>query len=303
MLDLRRVEDYRTMMEDQVRMRAYLRALRRHAPGRTVVDLGAGLGPLSLMALHGGAKRVYAIEADAQTLDLACRIARNNGFREDRFVPVCGRSDGIDLPERGDLLVSETLDGAGIGENTDYFVQDARRRLLTPDARLIPDRLELFVALGDSAEDAAERRFWSQELARRYGIDFRTAVEELSRHRHTRRVESQELLSEWVRWADLHLSTEDRPCGDIPRTRLNVTRPGTVRGIAFAFRAHLDPEIHIDTRSCEEPTHWQQGWIPAPEPFEVAKGEAFDLDICVGRSNETWRPLTTSLLPASVSLV
>ena len=68
------------MMADRVRMNAYGEALRRAVqPGSIVVDLGAGPGIMSCLAVQLGAARVYAIDP-SETLEVARAIARANGF-------------------------------------------------------------------------------------------------------------------------------------------------------------------------------------------------------------------------------
>ena len=54
------------MLNDVERNRSYeagIEAAVREGGGRTVLDLGAGTGLLSLMAARAGAERVYACEA------------------------------------------------------------------------------------------------------------------------------------------------------------------------------------------------------------------------------------------------
>ena len=51
------------MALDEVRNRAYAQALRRViTPESVVLDLGAGLGTLGLLAAKLGARRVYLVE-------------------------------------------------------------------------------------------------------------------------------------------------------------------------------------------------------------------------------------------------
>ena len=98
------INHYQTIMADPVRMRAYQQAIERSCRGKSVCEIGVGLGPLSLMALQAGAKRVYGIEMDAAALEVARRIIARNGFDASRFVPIHGMSHQVELPERGDFF-------------------------------------------------------------------------------------------------------------------------------------------------------------------------------------------------------
>lgn len=51
------------MLNDKVRMKAYEDAIKTAVDGKTVIDVGAGTGALSIMAAKAGAVKVYAIEA------------------------------------------------------------------------------------------------------------------------------------------------------------------------------------------------------------------------------------------------
>ena len=54
-----------------------------------------------------------------------------------------GWSRDIELPERADVLVAEVIGNEPFEEEILETTLDARRRLLKPDARLIPHTLEL----------------------------------------------------------------------------------------------------------------------------------------------------------------
>ena len=71
-----KIFEYQSMMVDETRMLAYRRAIQRVCPGQVVCEIGVGLGPLSLMALQAGAKRVYGIEVAPDALELATRVIR-----------------------------------------------------------------------------------------------------------------------------------------------------------------------------------------------------------------------------------
>jgi hypothetical protein len=126
------------MLLDTIRCRKYQEAVEKAIRGgEVVIDLGAGTALLSCFAVRAGASRVYALEM-SRIADVAEEVIRANGF-QDRITVVRGHSSKAKLPERADLLVTETLSEAGFdNENIIEVVADARRRLLKPDARVIP---------------------------------------------------------------------------------------------------------------------------------------------------------------------
>ena len=112
--------------------------------------------------------RKLIMDADpgiGDALAIATRIIRAAGFGPDRFVAVKGLSTQVSLPEKVDVIVSETLDSTGIGENTVRFLDDARARLLRPSGVIIPARMTGLVALATSEVWRAEEQWWEARLA------------------------------------------------------------------------------------------------------------------------------------------
>lgn len=74
---------HRLMLEDDERMKSYKAAImanKKHIEGKTVMDVGAGTGVLSIFCAIAGAKKVYAIEA-SDVADLAKSVVRENKFQ------------------------------------------------------------------------------------------------------------------------------------------------------------------------------------------------------------------------------
>jgi len=109
-------DNYYQMLSDKVRMDAYRQAIFKTVkPGDVVVDMGAGTGLLGIWALQAGAKKVYAIEKTS-AIELARDIARaNNCLHKIEFIQK--NSVDVELPEKADVLISETLGSFGIDES------------------------------------------------------------------------------------------------------------------------------------------------------------------------------------------
>lgn len=70
------------MLEDTVRNKAYKQAIIDNSAfikGKTVLDVGAGTGILSVFCAQAGAAKVYAVEA-SDTYKLAEQVVSENGF-------------------------------------------------------------------------------------------------------------------------------------------------------------------------------------------------------------------------------
>ena len=163
------------MLNDRTRTSTFVTGVERVVrPGDVVLDIGTGTGVLALAAARAGARQVYAVEATGMAA-VARRVIEANGA-SDRITVVDGWSTEIDLPERADVLVGEIIGEMPLEEHVLETTLDARRRLLRPDARMMPRRLRILglpIAIG--ADELATRRIARstiEDWQTWYGIDF-----------------------------------------------------------------------------------------------------------------------------------
>ena len=283
-MDIRKLADYKKMMVDDGRMHAYRQAIEKTCRDRVVCEIGVGLGPLSLMALQAGASRVYGIELDKEALDAATAILKSNGFGSDRFIPIEGLSTRVSLPERVDVLLSETLDSMGVGENTAHYMVDARERHMHPDAVFVPGRLDCHVALASPEAYRAERAFWGEHLSEVHGLDYSAALPWVSENKHTIEVGAPDLFSEWSLWQSIDFHRPET-WKRVTQLVLPVTQAGRVDGFACAFDAELAEGVHIRTFPEDEPTHWMQSFNAFPTPIEAALGQSIYMELEIARGD------------------
>jgi hypothetical protein len=163
------------MLGDEDRTRSFLDALREVvAPDDIVIDIGTGTGVLALGAARSGASRVFAIESSSIADVAAAMFARNNSFGDVELLR--GWSNRINVPERGNVLVTETVGNQALGEEIIETVLDANKRLLTPDAKRIPSRIRIFAQPCEVPEGIRERHAFTPEnvanWSEMYGMDF-----------------------------------------------------------------------------------------------------------------------------------
>ena len=260
------------IVRDAVRNAAYQAALARAVrPGMKVLEIGAGSGILSMMAARAGAREVIACEMNPKVAAAAQEIVARNGFA-DRVRIVAKNSTDldpvVDLGGPADLLVSEIVDNALLGEGVLPAVEDAARRLLRPGAGVIPARGSLRVAL------AHYSKLQSRRMATIDGFDL-SPFNRLASPRFALRRENEDLV---LRSAPADLFAFDFSSGGpFPPAdaRVELVCDGSpVNGVAQWIRLAMD-----DTERYEnDPTPGAQScWAVLFHPFREerlpAKGE------------------------------
>ena len=142
-------DNYEFMRDDSRRTLSYYAAIRERlaasAEGQVVLDLGTGsLALLALEAARAGAKRVYAIESQPESAQLAREAVAAAGYSGVVEI-VEGKSTCVTLPEKVDLLVSETVGSMASEEGLYATMADAHRRHVkrpTEAASWIPHRVQ-----------------------------------------------------------------------------------------------------------------------------------------------------------------
>jgi type I protein arginine methyltransferase len=131
---------YSSMTHDGVRNSEFARAVARVAPGRAVLDIGTGQDlTWALVAARAGARRVVAVEAIPQAYEAARRLV--TGRPEARAVELLhGYSTELSPRIRAEVCVAEVIGSVASAEGVLAVIADARRRLLTEDAVVIPHR-------------------------------------------------------------------------------------------------------------------------------------------------------------------
>lgn len=281
------------MLADTGRNQAYRRAIEAAVrPGMLVLDIGTGTGLLAMMAARAGAEKVVACEMDPRLAELAQEIVARNGLSA-RVTVLARKSTelqvGRELPRRADLIVSEILDSALIGEGMIPSMRHALSELAAPDARIIPQGAAVKAAL---IELPGLRLV--NPIGRIEGFD----LSPFDRFRNKSAGQPTELVAEEHRFLSDPIPIYDfdftRPIAT-PRERwavLKATQAGTVHGIALWFDLDLDGQEFASTGVGGQMRHWRQTIFFHDQDIAVAPGQEVDLEI--GHDDGGW---WTTLLP------
>ncbi|MGH9418575.1 MAG: 50S ribosomal protein L11 methyltransferase [Thermoanaerobaculia bacterium] len=277
------LEVHRDLLLDDVRTRAYRDAIRHFVTADSVVlDLGTGSGILGFFACEAGARRVFAVDA-THSADLASFLTRQLGFA-DRMEVIHEHSTKIELPERANLLVTETLGSFAFNEQILSSVINARARLLRSDATIIPQRIDLYLVPVEAPE-AFDRfvNWWKKEP---FGFDFSPLSVFASNVMYAVNVDAASFLAEpgIVISTDLATVTSTDVSG---HAHFNTSRAGTLCGFSGWFRATLAPGIEI-TNEIPNVTNWNHVFLPLESPLDVEAGTPIDVDLETS-DGKSWR--------------
>lgn len=104
--------------------------IKKYNRSPTVLDIGTGTGLLAMMCIRHGAEYVIGCEMFEALAEVARQVIQENNY-SDKILIVSAKSCDIDaLPFSPDIIISELLDSALLGEGVLFSHQDAIIRFL-----------------------------------------------------------------------------------------------------------------------------------------------------------------------------
>jgi len=280
---LQTLDFHRSMLVDEERCLGYLRAiLNRVRPGDIVLDIGSGTGILALFACLAGAKHVYALEQDVG-IEVARRICRENGFG-DRVTFVKDWSTNVELPERVDVVVSETIGNIGFEEGILGWVIDARDRLLAPGGRIVPQAVELVAVPVEHPAGYRPLDIWLGDF---FSFDFSAARAVAANNLHWIDLSTESFLGEPAHLTRVELA-EVASTDVAGAASFEIAREGVLHGIGSWFAAELAPGIRLSNAPPNRTPSWMHGFLPMEQPLPVMPGDRLRVEIEADANSAQW---------------
>jgi hypothetical protein len=153
---------------------------------------------------------------------------------------------------------------------------DARRRLLRPGARLLPDRIELLAAPIEAP--AAYRRFVDAWAGEAQGFDVTAIRSFAANNKQPAEFEAADLLAEPAALGAVELATaQDAVFAGAGRTI--ASRAGTAHALGGFFSARLADGIAVTNDPRAPTAGYVRALLPFAQPLELAPGDELSLEV------------------------
>lgn len=238
---------HRRMLSDEIRLDMYRKALKKTVtPQSIVIDAGSGTGALAVYAALAGASKVYAIE-NSEMVDQIAQVAKDSGVA-DRIEIISGNFAQVQLPQKADILVTETFGSWALAEGAAADLKACVTHNLKPGGLLLPHTISLWAAPLTQCPKELLTPFRAREdglnLSSLYPQAYlRSANMNIEAHGQPQKICSLSLLENTFE-GTLHL---ERPCS----------------ALLLWFDLHFSDNLILSTSPKASPTHWKQTVIAA----------------------------------------
>ena len=281
------IQGHRSMVFDDVRNRAYYRALQALiTPESVVLDLGAGLGILGLMAARLGARKVYLVEP-SPVLNVAKMLVAGNEFG-DRVECLPGRIEKVALPEQVDIIISVFTGNFLLLEDLLPSLFYARDHYLKPSGHLVPSAGVMKAApVFLPRFHRSQIQKWSQpyfDLSMEQGRSY--AANSLYFNRRTFGKPHYLAKPQELKTLDFQLDN-DTNCN--AKIEFRADRSGLCHALAGWFKMKLGDEW-LSTAPHDPKVHWSSVLLPCDPPIPLAVGDRLKLALSrPPKGSWTWK--------------
>ena len=276
------------MMNEQNRNQAYFDALKAVVKAdSTVFEIGTGSGLLAMTAAKLGAKQVTTCESVSLIAETARQIIQDNHY--EKTIKVVAKKSteiniGADLETQADILVSEIFSSELLGEHVLPSLEDAKKRLLKPNGKVIPAAGSIMVALF-TGEDI--RRNLLVENA--FGFNLQGFNKIVSNKRMIARNDLNiVLLSDGIAAFSFDFESENIFPAQRKTLKIPVTTAGSCYGLVQWMKLDMngDQKVLFENHPSQtsKVSNWQQCAYLFDAPIDVKVGQIVQINAAHNRA-------------------
>lgn len=266
---------YNIMYNDYVTMNAYKEVLdlnESQLKDKIVLEIGSGLGVLSMFAARAGAKKVYSWEP----LFISCaqnEIYQNNNYG-DVIIPLTGPIESLCIDEKVDIIFTSAFGICAFHKSNIYDFLYARDHFLKQGGILFPSSINFWISSFGPSNFQNIGDFWNDV----YGYDFTPIHDDSVKQAYIQSCALSRLRTNLslFKCIDLYKMAKD----DInisSQFDLVSTDNAAIAGLFIWFDLifQLDDKTIEITNSPEAPleSHWFQLFFPFAEISETQKDD------------------------------
>ena len=290
------------MMNDDPRNQAYKDALVTTINEDTqVLEIGAGSGLLAMLAAQSGTKkRITTCEMTPVIASVAKEIIELNGF--DNSVKVIAKASkdisiGEDLTEKADLIVSEVISNEFLGEGVLDTVEDAKKRLLVPGGRMIPESGSIMINLV-GGEAIGKKLYIGEVLGFNLEPFNKIKPRKIS---IDQQMNSVELLTNDAIAFQFDFQEKDEFPREVRTLELKVQKTGKCFGIIQWVSLRLVDEIIFENHPVKQVAEsaWHPMFYPFYKPLNLLKNQVIHIQATHNRTSANFKLIAIDSIPFS----
>jgi tetratricopeptide (TPR) repeat protein len=265
------------MMNEQNRNSAYYDALKAVVTDKsTVFEIGTGSGLLAMMAAKLGAKQVITCESVALIAETAQQIIADNNYQKTIKIIVKKSTEisiGAEFEAKADILVSEIFSSELLGEHVLPSLEDAKKRLLKPQGKVIPAAGSIMVGLFTG--DDIKRNLQVEDA---FGFNLQGFNKIVSNKRMIARNDLNiELLSDEITAFSFDFEGESTFPAQSKSLQIKVKTAGRCYGLVQWMRLDMngDQKVMFENHPSQtsKVSNWQQCAYLFDAPIDVKAGQ------------------------------
>ena len=290
------------MMNDDPRNQAYKDALVTTINEDTqVLEIGAGSGLLAMLAAQSGTKkRITTCEMTPVIASVAKEIIELNGF--DNSVKVIAKASkdisiGEDLTEKADLIVSEVISNEFLGEGVLDTVEDAKKRLLAPGGRMIPESGSIMINLV-GGEAIGKKLYIGEVLGFNLEPFNKIKPRKIS---IDQQMNSVELFTDDVIAFRFNFQEQDQFPREVRTLELKLQKTGKCFGIIQWVSLRLVDEIIFENHPVKQVAEsaWHPMFYPFYKPLNLLKNQVIHIQATHNRTSANFKLIAIDSIPFS----